>query len=68
MQMTDRDIGEEKLLFNYHKMDELSSHLVHGLSDLENITDPDAICNKIINAYNLGITKYSYKYRPNRKK
>ena len=67
MEMTVHKAKEEKLAFDSHKIPELTSHLAHELSDLESITDPDKICDKIINAYISGISKYSYTYKPNRK-
>ena len=58
---------EIQQIFDFHKINDLSSHLEQALQDFEMITDPEIACDKIITAYTSGIDKFSYRYSPNRK-
>ena len=48
-------------------MPDLATHLTKEMANIENISDPDIICNKIIDTYLSGICKFSYGHKPNRK-
>ena len=55
-------------VFNYNKIDEFNSFLIDKLENVETETCPDIIANTIVNAFNEGISKYSYSKRVSRKK
>ena len=48
-------------------MPDLDTHLTKELANIENISDPDTICNKIIDTYLSGICKFSFRHRLNKK-
>ena len=53
--------------FNYRRIKELRSHLQTELEDIFLVKDPDEACEKIIQAYSSGISRYSFTYTPSRK-
>ena len=55
-------------VYNYNKIDEFNSFLIDKLENVETETCPDIIDNTIVNAFNEGISKYSYSKRVSRKK
>ena len=54
-------------LTTYKKIDDLRIHLQEELQDFSDITDPNDACEKLIQTYSSGISRYSRTYEPSRK-
>ena len=59
-------VGEQQV-FNYRLIEEFNEFLIKKLENIEKDTCPDSIANKIVNAYNEGISLFSYNKCSSRK-
>ena len=60
---------KETTRFDHRQINNLSEHLYNSLEadGFMQIVDPEITCNTLLEAYELGIKKYSIRYTPNRK-
>ena len=58
---------KQTVCFDYRKIEDMKTFLGEALHGIENENDPEVIAEKVIGAYNKGISKFSFVLRGNRK-